>query len=184
MSRRAVLVPTLALATTLACLAIPAPPAAAASNAAPPIPAELTINTIDGEPLSFGELRGRAVLLDFWATWCKPCRMASPYLRRLHKRLGDNEHFVLVGVSSDSDLEALRAYVEEEEADWTQVWDSHDEIGNAFGVRSLPTYLILDHEGRPVKALTGWSDRHPLALDAEIGRAVRKARRAARRAEN
>ena len=170
-----------ALALVAVSAALAAPAAAAKKEEPRPIPAELTFNTVEGEPLSFGDLRGRAVLLDFWATWCKPCRNATPYLRRLHGRLGGGEHFVLVGVSADDDLEALRGYLEAEETGWTQVWDSHDVIRGAFGVGGLPTYVIVDHEGRPVRAFTGWSDRHPLALDAEVGRAVRKAKKAAQR---
>lgn len=165
-------------AALLAALAVALPAAGAETQ---PLPEELTLTTLDGEKVRMGDLRGKVVLLDFWATWCEPCRHATPHLRRLDERL-DDEPFEIVGVSVDSDEEALRAYLEEEGVEWTQVWDPGQDATYAFGVTGFPYYLVIDHEGRPVSKLEGWSDRHAQALQRAVARELRPARKAAKRA--
>lgn len=156
--------------------------AGAAKQEAQPIPEDLSLTALDGRKVDFAELRGEVVLLDFWATWCKPCREATPYLARLHRRM-DGKPFVLVGVSADGDRAALDAYLAEEEVPWPQIWDGSRQLTRAFGVDSWPSYIVLDHEGRPVSKLTGWSSTHGRALDREIARHMGRAQRAAKRAE-
>ena len=156
--------------------------AGAAKEEVPPIPADLSLTALDGRKVDFGELRGEVVLLDFWATWCKPCREATPHLVRLHRRM-EGKPFVLVGVSADQDRAALEAYVAEEEVPWPQIWDGDHRVTAAFGVDSFPSYIVLDHEGRPVSKLTGWSNTHGRALDREIARHMGRAQRAAKKAE-
>lgn len=155
--------------------------AGAAKPEVPPIPEGLSLTALDGRKIDFGELRGEVVLLDFWATWCEPCREATPHLERLHRRM-EGAPFVLVGVSADRDREALEAYLAEEGLPWPQIWDGSYRLSEAFGVSSWPTYLVLDHEGRPVSKLTGWGSDHGRLLDREVARHVGRARRAARRA--
>lgn len=156
--------------------------ATAARQEAEPISAELSLTALDGRKVDFGELRGEVVLLDFWATWCKPCLEAAPHLERLHRRM-EGKPFVLVGISADRDREALEAYLAEEGLPWPQIWDGSYRLSKAFGVDSWPTYLVIDHEGRPVSKLTGWGSEHGRMLDREVARYVARARRAARRAE-
>lgn len=170
------LLPALALCGGLVAVAAGAKP-----EAVEPLPAELTFTTLTGEALTLGELRGKVVLLDFWATWCKPCLAATPHLRRIQERQ-EGKPFVLLGVSVDHDEEALRRYVAEEEIEWTQVWDAGGVLsGRIFGVKSYPFYVVLDHEGRPAGVLQGWGSDSSRLLDAAVGRAVRRAQKAARK---
>lgn len=155
---------------------------AVAENEVQPIPAGLSLTALDGRKVDFGELRGEVVLLDFWAMWCKPCREATPHLERLHRRM-EGKPFVLVGVSADRDREALEGYLAEEGLPWPQIWDGSYRLSEAFGVSSWPTYIVLDHEGRPVSKLTGGGSDHGQLLDREVARHVARARRAARNAE-
>lgn len=154
--------------------------AGAARREAEPISEKLALKTMDGGSVDFGELRGEVVLLDFWATWCKPCREATPHLERLAGRM-EGRPFVLVGISVDRDREALEAYLEKEGVPWPQVWDAGGQAVRAFGVSSFPTYLVIDHEGRPVSKLTGWGSSHSRTLSREVGRYVRRAEKAAKR---
>jgi thiol-disulfide isomerase/thioredoxin len=154
--------------------------AGAARREAEPISAELALKTMDGGSVDFGELRGEVVLLDFWATWCKPCREATPHLERLAGRM-EGRPFAIVGISADNDRQALEAYLEKEGVPWPQVWDGGGQAVRAFGVSSFPTYLVIDHEGRPVSKLTGWGSSHSAALGREVLRHVRRAEKAAKR---
>ena len=150
-------------------------PRRARENLAP----DFSMVTLDGRYLTPADFAGRAVLLDFWGTWCPPCREATPSLGRLAKRLA-GEPFELVGVSNDSAREVLEQYVDEHAMDWTQVWDRDGSVArDAFLVRSYPTYLVLDHEGRVTYRVSGWGETIRRDLERQVLFAVRKARKAA-----
>lgn len=130
--------------------------------------------TVDGEHLTPEDLVGRVVLFDFWGTWCGPCRAATSHLVRLNRRLR-GKPFVLIGINTDSDRDQLLAYVEKHKMDWPEVWDELRTACDVFRVRTFPTYLIVDHEGRVVFRRTGWSNRVGYELDREVGRIIRQA---------
>ena len=83
--------------------------------------------TADGEFIDSDELRDKVILIDFWASWCGPCRAATPALKRLHKSISD-ERFTFIGISIDRDEEAMKSYLAKEKIAWPQVHDSTSEI--------------------------------------------------------
>lgn len=138
-----------------------------------------SMTTLEGRSLTPEHFAGRAVLLDFWGTWCPPCRKAAPALGRLAKRL-DGEPFALVGVSTDASRGDLEVFVEQHDMEWTQVWDQSGEVTrDHFRVRVYPTYVLLDHEGREVFRITGWDEGIRRRLERKVQAAVRTAREAA-----
>jgi thiol-disulfide isomerase/thioredoxin len=146
-----------------------------------PVPAEYTFTTLDGEELSFGELRGKVVVLDFWFTGCSPCRQALPNLRRMAAKY-EGRPFVMIGISVDKDLEVLRQFILKEELSWPQVWDPRHAMSGSFGIRSFPTHLVIDHEGLPVSISTGWSPRHEMKLTGAVMTQMRKLKKAEKQA--
>jgi thiol-disulfide isomerase/thioredoxin len=107
--------------------------------------------TTDGTRLSLDALRGKVVLLDFWATWCAPCLAELPRLRRLHEELGPSG-LVIVGVSLDA-IEARRfaSWTRRNGVTWPQVRDGRSYNGalaRAFDVEELPSTVLFDREGR------------------------------------
>lgn len=158
-----------------------APPEKARSLPAPPKKAydkyfpKFEITTLDGERLTTQELRGKVVLIDFWASWCGPCKAAVPHLRRLAKRRAD-EPFVLLGVSADGDENALRSFLAKHKMSWPQHWDPRGELcREVFRVRSYPTYVLVNHEGRIVYRKSGWSMHIGRSLNQAVKRAIRAA---------
>ena len=156
-------------------------PAVAKKAERQPVPAELGFDTLSGERLSFAELRGRTVLIDFWATWCAPCRESVSSLKTIRRRLADKP-FELISVSLDRDRSQLDGYIEDERLAWPQVWDPRGEIARAFGVQGVPRFVVLDHEGIVRAVFEGWSPDHPLALSREIGRCLKRQKKAAKAA--
>ncbi|MEM7481943.1 MAG: redoxin domain-containing protein [Acidobacteriota bacterium] len=134
--------------------------------------------TLKGEYLTPDDFAGEVILLDFWGTWCPPCRKATPALGRLAKRHHD-EPFRLVGVSNDSSREVLEQYVADHDITWTQVWDQGGQIGrDSFLVKTYPTYVVLDHQGRVVYRVSGWGEYLRKELERRVYSAIRKARKA------
>jgi thiol-disulfide isomerase/thioredoxin len=117
-------------------------PRRARENFAP----DFSFTSSEGEYVTLEDLRGKVVVLDFWATWCGPCRESVPELRNLYKRYS-NQPFVLIGISSDHDAQAWRSYIADERMVWPQYRDENGKIMRAFNVRAFPTYVIIDHEG-------------------------------------
>jgi peroxiredoxin/Tfp pilus assembly protein PilF len=118
-------------------------PRRARENYAP----EFSFTTATGEYLSLEELRGKVVVLDFWGTWCPPCVESVPSLRNLHKRYAKEPSFVLIGISSDSEEEPWRDFVDKNKMIWPQYRDRDRKIARLFDVHSFPTYVVIDHEG-------------------------------------
>lgn len=98
-----------------------------------------------------GDLRGKVVLLDFWATWCAPCLEELPRLRKLHEELED-EGLAIIGVSLDA-MEPRRfaSWTRRQGVTWPQVRDGRSYAGDLprlFGIEQLPSTVLLDRQGR------------------------------------
>jgi thiol-disulfide isomerase/thioredoxin len=102
----------------------------------------------------FPEFRGKVVLLDFWASWCGPCRSALPNLKRLQAVYGGGD-FVVVSISEDDDESDWRAFVAGHNMTWPQRLDSDSSLQHQFGVNALPTYILLGRDGAVVQKFVG-----------------------------
>lgn len=165
-------------AALLACAALflPGSPAAAQVQVGSPAP-QVSLTTLSGETFTSADLKGKVVLLDFWATWCKPCVMAVPELKALSQEMA-GEPFVLVSLSSDRKKATLEKFVQKNGMTWPQYWDPKMEvIYQAFGVDTFPSYIVLDAEGKVVLRQRGWA---PKRTDQMVRAAIQKALKEAR----
>jgi thiol-disulfide isomerase/thioredoxin len=137
----------------------------------------LDLQTLDGRRLTNADLAGKVVLIDFWGTWCAPCRASIPSLKALVERTRD-QPLVVVSVSNDSDEKALKSFISEHSMTWAQVWDRSGNFGDEFKIRSYPTYLLVDHEGVIVFRYSGWSEHVEDSIRAYLRRALAKAKNA------
>lgn len=133
-----------------------ADPAAFVPPAFPrPAPA-FAFTTLDGRAVSLDSLRGRPVLLDFWATWCAPCVKSMPELEAVHRRWAARGLTVL-GVSIDEGGDALvRKFVAKRKVTYPIAVDAaQDPVWAAYRVKSVPAAFLIDGEGRIVAQWTG-----------------------------
>jgi len=132
--------------------------------------------TLDGRPISLGDLRGRVVWVDFWASWCPPCRVETPVLRDLYARHRD-DGLEIVGVSvQESSAEDVRRYVETYGVGYPVVADLTGAIFRSWRVYGLPTQFLLGRDGviravvqGPVDAATAERLIGPLLDEAAPG---------------
>jgi thiol-disulfide isomerase/thioredoxin len=125
---------------------------AAACASAPRLPetrtlAAASLRTLDGAPLRLADLQGKVVLLDFWATWCVPCREALPFYAELQRELG-TRGLSIVAVSVDADDSAVRAWFAAPPP-FAVARDPNGELADSAGVQTLPTSFLLDRSGAP-----------------------------------
>lgn len=117
---------------------------------------ELTFGDQDGRPLTLGDFQGKVVVLDYWATWCAPCRAEFPELDRLQERLaGQGLAVVPVSLDRGGRRSVDKFYDEMHVAHLGKYLDPANANVQALGLRGLPTTLIIDRQGREVARVEG-----------------------------
>ena len=107
---------------------------------------DFNVTDLNGQPLSIAQFRGKVVLLDFWATWCSPCKAEMPNVKRTYTKY-KNQNFEIIGISLDRSMAPLKSYIEKEGLMWPQYHDSSSKISNMYQVRSIPSTFLIDGEG-------------------------------------
>ena len=107
--------------------------------------------TDSGDSISMFEIAGNNnyTLIDFWASWCKPCRQEIPNLRKLYEKYGD-KNFHIISVSIDENDDSWRKALEVEQLPWTNCRDTEGDIAKTYGVASIPMLVVVDSEGKLV----------------------------------
>ncbi|HKP87247.1 MAG TPA: redoxin domain-containing protein [Blastocatellia bacterium] len=121
-----------------------------------------------GEPLSLEAMRGKVVLLDFWATWCGPCRAEMPQAKRIWAKYNEDQ-FVMIGVSVDHNLRSLENYVKQEGIEWPQYFDESGQVSGLYRVNGIPQTFVIDQDGI-IRAVGLRGD----ALSNKIGELLKK----------
>jgi peroxiredoxin len=107
-----------------------------------------TVKDIDGKDVRLSQYKGKVVLLNFWATWCKPCRVEIPALTALYRDYKD-KGFVVLGVSVDSEVAAVKPFARVMKMNYpVLIGAGHEDLGNAFGpFLGFPTSVLVKRDG-------------------------------------
>jgi peroxiredoxin/Zn ribbon nucleic-acid-binding protein len=105
-----------------------------------------TLTTSEGEQISLDDMGGKVVLLDFWATWCGPCRESLPEIQRIAKKFAD-QPLVVISISSDTDVSAWKTFIQKNDMTWPQYRDADGALSRVYGVNAIPHYFSIDADG-------------------------------------
>ncbi|HHE04947.1 MAG TPA: TlpA family protein disulfide reductase [candidate division WOR-3 bacterium] len=126
---------------------------------------DFTLMGIDGKTYNMKNFRGKVVLLDFWASWCGPCKISIPHFEKLYSQYKD-EGFIVFGIGLENAQNLIRAskvlkinY---------PVLQGTQEIAQAFRIRAIPTTFLLDKRGKIVYAQVGFNSSLPAILSHKI----------------
>jgi peroxiredoxin len=138
------------------------------TRATPPTAApDFTVPGLRGGPLRLADFRGRVLLLNFWATWCPPCREEMPSMERLYLRYRDRG-FTVLALSIDRNLAAVPPFVEEFRLTFPIGLDSKMAVAELYRVRALPTTIVIDRAGQVVAGAAGARDWDSPAAHAVV----------------
>ena len=117
---------------------------------------DFTLKTIDDQEITLSQFKGKVVLLDFWATWCGPCRESIPHLVHLYKTYRKNG-FEMIGISLDKgDPQVVRNFTKSMDIPYPIVIASEKVVRN-YKVTKIPTSFLIDKEGRIRESITGFN---------------------------
>jgi cytochrome c biogenesis protein CcmG/thiol:disulfide interchange protein DsbE len=106
---------------------------------------ELT-NVDTGQPVTLSSLRGKPVWLNFWATWCPPCKTELPFMKQLYDKYG-SQNLVIVGIDMQENPSAVRSFVQSNGYAWTFVVDTDGAVTNRYFMAGIPTHVFVDRNG-------------------------------------
>jgi len=111
---------------------------------------DFTQNDTAGRPVSLGQFRGKVVVLDFWASWCGPCRASLPTVKQMWRDYRDRD-VVLVSVSLDYNLDLWREFIRENGMDWYHTSDGrywNNAVAARYGINAIPAAYLVDRQGK------------------------------------
>ena len=132
------------------------------------VPFELT--TLDGKVVKSSELAGKVVLVNFWATWCGPCKEEMSSLARLQKQL-DPAQFALLTVTTDLQRQGITHFLSQLEVSLPVLFDEDQEVSRSFMVRGLPTTIVIARDGTVAGRAVGpraWDSPEAVAMMRQV----------------
>jgi peroxiredoxin len=156
--RHALLLPAALLAAAGAAHATVQPAAAAP---------DFTLRSVDGPNLRLAEQRGRVVMVNFWATWCGPCRQEMPHLNKLYDKYRD-AGFVLLGVNIDDNARAAIDLSAKMGLKFPVLLDTDKTVSRLYDLGSMPATVLIDRDGRVRHLHRGYRDGYELVYDQQV----------------
>ena len=131
---------------------------------------DFTVQDAEGNPVKLSDMLGKPIVLNFWASWCPPCKSEMPEFNKVHEELGDEVQFMMVD-AVDGNRETKRtgeAYIASEGYTFPVYFDMEQEAVVAYGLRAFPTSIFIDREGYIVAGIEGAIDEATLRRGIEM----------------
>jgi cytochrome c biogenesis protein CcmG/thiol:disulfide interchange protein DsbE len=126
-----------------------------------------SLPTAAGEPVALDKLKGRVVYVDFWASWCGPCRRSFPWLNEMQQKYGA-QGFTVVGVNVDKRRPDAERFLRQTPATFTIVYDEAGRTPEAYAVKGMPSSYLIDVAGKVVAIESGFRDEQKPVFEQRI----------------
>ncbi len=132
---------------------------------------DFTLKTMDGQEITLSQLKGKVVLLDFWATWCGPCRESIPHLIQLYRNYRENG-LELIGMDVDKgDMETVRRFVKSMDIPYPIV-SAPEDVVRSYRVTGIPATILIDKEGIIRERVAGFSNTIAQELTTKVAELI------------
>jgi len=130
---------------------------------------DFTALDIDGNEVNLSDYIGKPIVLNFWASWCGPCKMEMPDFHEKYLELGEDVQFLMINVTTGREtLESAYAFIEEQEYTFPVLYDTEMSAAMAYSAYSLPTTYLIDADGYVVAKATGAIDAETLQMGIDM----------------
>lgn len=126
---------------------------------------DFTLKTLSGETFHLSDLKGKKVVLNFWATWCPPCKIEMPHLQEYHEQYAKEEDFVIVGVNlthTEVSKEKVKQFVDSYELTFPILLMEEKGVDDLYQILTIPSTFMIDSEGRIQNHIVGPLDQNKL----------------------
>ena len=133
-------------------------------------PVDFSLVNLDAKIIRLSDYRGKIVFLNFWASWCAPCRIEMPAMQKLHDKY-NNHQFAMLAVSLKESSKQVRSYFKENKLTFTALVDPKGKVAQQFRVISIPTTLIINKEGLIIGHAIGprdWESKESFTLFRQL----------------
>ncbi len=130
---------------------------------------DFTVIDIAGKEVSLSDFKGKPVVVNFWASWCPPCKEEMPYYNEVYKELGDEVVFMMVDLvdGSRETVDTAKAFIKDNGYEFPVYFDTDQDAAIAYGIYSIPTSIFIDANGKVVKSITGSMTKADLLEEIE-----------------
>ncbi len=133
-----------------------------------PIPmTDFAVTSLAGLPTRLSTFKGKVVLVNFWATWCPPCRKEMPAIEKLWTAT-KNKDFVIMGISENEPKETVASFLKANPYSWPMFLDAGSRVGAMYGVEGIPTTIVVDKNGNAIARVVGLDPRLDYSSSAVI----------------
>ena len=159
---------TLCILLAFSCLLLAACTAApvetvASTEAAPIAAPDFTVYTADGQAVKLSDYLGKPVVLNFWASWCPPCKAEMPDFQEEFSSRGESIQFLMVNLTVGNEtLESATGFIAQQGYSFPVFYDTEADAANTYGIQSIPTTFFIDPEGNLIAQASGAIDRATL----------------------
>lgn len=133
--------------------------------------AAVATESTSNNPLNLSQYKGKVVYLDFWASWCIPCRKSFPWMNQLQQKYG-HEKLVVIAVNLDKKQKLADDFLEQNPANFKIHYDPKGLLAKKFKIKGMPSSVIFDQAGKPVIAHTGFFTKKIANYEQEIERLI------------
>ena len=134
-----------------------------------------TVTTLDGKVVKIAELKGKVILLNFFATWCGPCREEMPGMERLFRAYRD-KGLVVLAVNMQQSAKTVRPFVQELKLSFPALLDAEGSVSHDYGIRALPVSFLVGRDGNLLWRAMGGREWDTREMQSYIGQAVAEKR--------
>jgi len=132
-----------------------------------------TLIDMEGNEVSLNSLRGKVVFLDFWATWCPPCRNSLPHTQALsqHEKTKSGD-LVVLAVNAREDVDKVKKFMQDNNYSFRVLLDKDGKVLDSFKVRGIPTFVLIDREGKVAWVQVGFMPGSEKAMEEAVSQAL------------